>query len=206
MSGAPSAFPLAWPAGKARTPASQRKRPTFTQTGAGGKAKPVSRQEAAARIEIEIERLGGIYPMISTNVQMTLSGRPHGGAAEPLDPGVCVYFSLKGQPYAMACDTFNTLAGNLGAIAAHIKASRAIESYGVASAAETLQAFQALPSGSAPREWWNILGVAPDASLEAINAAYRVMAVVRHPDQGGSDLAMAELNAARDAGRKACAA
>jgi curved DNA-binding protein CbpA len=36
-----------------------------------------------------------------------------------------------------------------------------------------------------------------DASREAIEAAYKRLARQRHPDAGGSDALMAELNAAR---------
>ena len=41
-----------------------------------------------------------------------------------------LYFHLKKQPYAMACDRYTTVADNLAAIAAHIDAVRAIERHG----------------------------------------------------------------------------
>jgi hypothetical protein len=194
MSGAPaSAYPLTWPSHKPRTPWQRRRRGTFV---AGDK--PITRVEAAKRLKREVAALGGIYPLISSDLILRGDGEPHLGKPEPTDPGVCVYFQMGGQPYAMACDTFDSLAQNMAAIANHIDATRRIERYGVATAAETLQAFQALP---APTTWRDVLG-GPATRLEA-TAAYRRLAADAHPDRGGSDERMAELNAARDAALKA---
>lgn len=196
----PSAYPLTWPAGKPRTPTNQRKDGKFKSNG-----RAMTNAAAADRVEAELARLGAIYALISSNVEVTLSGRPRSGLRSPDDPGVCVYFQLARKPYAMACDRYRTVADNLAAIAAHIDATRAIARHGVASAAETLQAFQALPSSDAVviRHWWEVLGVPRRPALSEIDAAYRRLAAARHPDRGGSDAAMAELNAARDAAKRA---
>lgn len=44
----------------------------------------------------------------------------------------------------------------------------------------------------------SILGVAPGASEEAVNAAWRRLMARAHPDQGGTEGLAARLNAARD--------
>jgi hypothetical protein len=196
----PSAYPLTWPKGKARTPSSHRKDGKFRHNGSY-----MTNASAADRVENELDRLGAVYALISSNVEVTLSGRPRSGQRAPEDPGVCVYFQLRGKPYAMACDRYRTVADNLAAIAAHIDATRAIARHGVASAEETLQAFQALPSPGAvhARQWWDVLGVPMRPAMSEVDAAYRRLAATRHPDAGGSEAAMAELNAARDAARKA---
>lgn len=201
MTGAPSAYPLHWPAGRPRTPAHQRKIGTFSKYG-----QRLTNAVGADRVESEVERLGGRYLLISSNVEVTLSGRPRSGQRAPDDPAVCVYFQLSGKPYAMACDRYTTVADNLGAIAAHIEATRAIARHGVATAEETLQAFQALPNPSAVRSWWDVLGVSSRPTVADVDASYRRLAIERHPDRGGSDALMAELNAARDAARKAAQA
>jgi hypothetical protein len=196
MSGdAPSRYPLAWPANKPRTPASRRKVGKFSSAGA-----PLSIAYAVGRVQREVDRLGGRYALLSSDLQLRQDGLPRSVQGEPSDPGICLYFQMAGKPYAMACDTYTKVAQNLAAIAAHIEATRAIERYGVATAAETLQAFQALPAPKRPHE---ILGVARDASEPEVRAAWRRLIAEHHPDQGGSEKRAAELNAARDAMLKA---
>lgn len=46
------------------------------------------------------------------------------------------------------------------------------------------------------KDYYRILQVHPEASPEVIQAAYRRLARQRHPDSGGSDAAMQELNEA----------
>ncbi|CAJ1401544.1 unnamed protein product [Effrenium voratum] len=50
--------------------------------------------------------------------------------------------------------------------------------------------------GAAKRNLYDVMGVARDASLSAIRAAYRKLAVQLHPDKGGDREAFAELQAA----------
>jgi hypothetical protein len=199
----PSAYPLAWPAGRPRTPTHHRKDGKFKANGGA-----LTVAKAADRVAAELTRLGAIYGIMSSNLEVRLDGRPRSGQRNPDDPGVCVYFQLSRKPYAMACDRYRTVADNLAAIAAHIEATRAITRHGVASAEETLQAFQALPAPAAEspsRAWWEVLGVASRPAISDVDAAYRRLAVERHPDRGGSEAAMAELNAAREAARRALA-
>lgn len=194
---APPAFPLAWPPGKPRTQTAQRKNGKFRHNGSD-----LTVAVAAGRVEDELQKLGARWPLISSNVELTLSGRPRSGQREPDDRGVCVYFQLAGRPYAMACDRYTTVADNLAAIAAHIDATRAIERHGVATAAETLQAFQALAApGSA--HWTTTLGLTRETTTaDTIKAAHRRLLAGAHPDQGGSHDRMVEINAARDAAMK----
>jgi hypothetical protein len=161
---------------------------------------------AMDRLDGEVDRIGAAYPLLSTNVELRLDGRPRGGQSSPTDPGVCLYFSLKGQPIALACDTYDKVEQNIAALAAHLESLRAIERHGVATAAESLQAFAALPAPGSPqgRGWREVLAVSPDFDrrprsdqLDEIQRLYRQMAEARHPDRGGSTEAMAELNGAR---------
>lgn len=184
------AYPLAWPAHKPRTSWQRRKSGQFSHDGS-----PISRVQALRRLDAELTRLGGANILVSSDLQLRRDGQPHLGKGEPSDPGVCLYFSMKGKPYAMACDTYDKLAQNIAAIANHIEATRRIERYGVATAAESLQAFTALPAPPKPHE---ILGVPAGADEAAVRAAWRRLIAAGHPDQGGSEARAAELNAARD--------
>lgn len=199
MTDAPQAYPLAWPHGRPRRMSWQRKDGRFA-SGSGSDRSRISIDSAARRVEAEVERLGGSYPVVSSNVQLTLSGRVKADHAKD-DPGVAVYFQLKSKPYVLACDLYTRVADNLAAIAAHIEATRAITRHGVASAEETLQAFQALP---APARWFEVLDLRQDASIDEITSAFRAKALKAHPDKpGGSHDQMARLSSARDEGLKA---
>jgi DnaJ-domain-containing protein 1 len=58
--------------------------------------------------------------------------------------------------------------------------------------------FAALPA-PVIRPWWAVLEVSPTATRDAIATSYWRLARERHPDAGGSNELMAELNAARAA-------
>lgn len=200
-----SAYPLQWPEHRPRTPASQRQHGRFSKkvhNGRWDETKSLTVADALSRLQDEIDRLGARYPVVSSNLETRLDGLPRSGQREPDDPGVALYFDLKGEPHCLPCDTYHRVADNIAAIAKHIEATRAIERYGVASVREMFAGFTALPSPETvtKRTWRDVMGFAPDVSVhskEQIEAAYRNLARKRHPDAGGSDAAMAELNAAR---------
>lgn len=199
MTRAPDRFPLAWPAGRARTKG--RKTGQFRKSD-----RPIGSADATLRVEQQLEALGGRYALLSSNLELRLDGRPRADRGEPSDPGVCLYFELKGKPLAMACDTYTKVAQNIAAIAAHLEATRAIARYGVATAEEVLQNFQALPpppaggsiqigeTPSAP--WWDFFGLVREtATEEAVTALYRAKARAAV----GDDAALLVLNLQRDA-------
>lgn len=124
--------------------------------------------------------------------------------------GVRITVVRDGKPYAVPCDTFDRPLDNLRA------AQRAItglyqmfEDYGIgggrADAFDLLfgavsAALARLGEGDGPRPWHELLAVPPDADRATINAAWKHLALVNHPDRGGDDKAMARINAARDEG------
>lgn len=192
----PTSHPLAWPSFRPRTAARNRKAGQFKQSN-----RALTVAQAADRVEDEVERLNGRGLIISSNVEATLSGRPRSGRGNPNDPGVALYFTIDGDPVTLACDTYDDVAQNLGGLAAHIKAMRSIDRYGVQSAKEALRAFAALPPPSESRTapWHEVLGVSPSASAAEIKAAFRLKAKAAHPDVGGSHEAMSALEAAKQA-------
>lgn len=193
MTQSPQNYPLTWPSHRPRTKPADRRRGDFVAN-----SKAITLSAAVDKLDDQIERLGGHSALLSSNIELKMDGRPRADRAPPADPGVCIYFVLKAKPMAMACDTFTTVQQNVAAIANHIDAVRRQARYGVASAEESLQAFEALP---APPTWWARLGVSQTASKAEITAAYRRLAPAAHPDQpGGSQDEMAALNAARDEG------
>jgi hypothetical protein len=197
-----SAFPLQWPNGRLRK--TSRKRATFgkkVHNGRWAETKDLTVADALGRLQDELDRIGARYPVVSTNLETRLDGLPRSGQAEPRDPGVALYFDLKGKPHCMPCDTYDRVADNIAAIAKHIEATRAIDRFGVATVSEMFAGFTALPAPGAKRPWREVLGF-HDVQLptkSAIDASWKDRAKKAHPDAGGSDAAMSELNDARSA-------
>jgi hypothetical protein len=210
-------YPLSWPIGWARTPSGTRTRATFGKTSttygtadaAGNRPRrDVRRQltpaDAALRLDKEIERLGGGDAILSTNLRLRLDGVPRSDQGEPSDPGAAVYFSLSArQAICLACDRWDRVADNIAALAAHIDALRRIERYGVGKLEQAFRGYLALPPMAGGVEWWRVLDVSADATLEDVEAAFRAKARDAHPDRGGDGATMARLSEAREAARRA---
>lgn len=203
-------YPLSWPAGWKRTTPSARQRADFSRvvkqldpaTGHTRRAgsRPLTVYDALQRITRELTLLGAVDETLSTNVAVRIDGLPRSGQAEPTDPGAAVYFKLAGKPTVLACDRWTRVADNIAAIAQHIDALRRIDRYGVGTLAQAFAGYAALPP--AAEEWWVVLGVSPNASLEGVEIAFRELARAAHPDAGGSHDAMARLNRARGEARR----
>lgn len=190
------AFPLQWPDGWPRTKAADRKSARFQTTWA----------KTLEKLAREIKLLGGTPPIISSNVNLRRDGFPYADMAQDriADPGVAVYFTMRNKPRVMARDAHPTMHENLHSLALTIEAMRAIERHGGALMME--RAFEGFAALSTPgaKSWWRVLQVPANASRDEIEFAYRRLARERHPDRGGSDAMMAELNAAREQGFKEC--
>ena len=109
---APQRYPLSWPAHRPRKTPAQRRVGSFKADN-----KPITMAVAFGRLEDQLRLMGAMYPVLSTNVELRLDGGPRSGQPKPADPGACVYFSLKGEPFALACDTFTAVEQNVAALA-----------------------------------------------------------------------------------------
>lgn len=188
--------PLHWPAGRPRTLANRRATPAFG-TGFAQRYGDFTINEAIIKLQEELDRLGATSIVLSSNLDLRLDGLPRSGQANPSDPGVALYFKLNGRDTVLACDRWMKVQDNIFAIAKHIDALRGMDRWGVGTIEQAFAGYQALP---APEQWWQVLGVGEIASADEIRSAYRRLASKAHPDTGGSDAAMARLNAARDDG------
>lgn len=207
-----SAYPLQWPKGWPRS--KSRKAGNFGRqeersNGNGSLYKfkiDLTMADAMKRVKYELERLGvkvADDSIVSTNLKLNLSGLPRGDQGEPSDTGVAVYFQKRNGPMrVIAIDAYTRVRDNLAAIAATLEAMRAIERHGGAQILErAFSGFAALTATG--KNWWDVLEVRPDASREIIEANFRRLARDRHPDRGGDNAKMAELNGARDAALRA---
>jgi hypothetical protein len=121
------------------------------------------------------------------------------------DPGVVVSFDRRGKNKLMhvfALDGYQTLHDNIRGVLLTLQSLRAIERHGALQMYEAaMSAFVALPP---PRRWRDVLGLRNgEVTRDQIEIAFRHEAKLAHPDAGGSDQGMAELNAAREAALKA---
>jgi hypothetical protein len=192
-------FPLAWPVGWVRTLSYKRQRAPFsTKKAADGL---VSVRVATIRLEGELDRLGAKFPVLSTNVQLRLDGSPRSDI-EPPDPGAAVYFTFKGRATVLACDRYKRVADNITAMASHIDALRRIDRYGVGTIEQALAGYKALPADSAA-DWRTVFGFARDVRVttETLDAEFKRLARQRHPDTGGTEEGMQQLNRAHDFAR-----
>ena len=202
-------YPLFWPAAWKRTPAATRKIARFhgtrtqystDRTFSWRQKQTLTVADAIGRLGEELRRLGardGDW-LISSNVKVRLDGLPYSDQRTPDDPGVAVYFRLRGADRVLACDTWTRVADNLAAVAAHVSAIRAIERYGVGTIDQAFAGYDALPPKGAT--WRMTLGFSPDqiVTLEEVDTAFRQRAREAHPDaQNGSHDAMSSLTAAR---------
>ena len=198
MSDTPVAFPLTWPAGWPRTPPGQRRGSRFRS----GRSAGVKTTDARARLANELEALHAGATILSTNLPLRVDGQVRAGVPEPEDPGVAVYFRLRGRPHALACDRWRTVAENVAAVAAHIGAMRGMERWGVGSVEQLFTAYVALPAAISPGDWRGELD--DPATLAQAEANYRSKIREAHPDApGGSNARAAALNAAIAEARRA---
>lgn len=185
------AFPLHWPEGRSRTLRAFTKKSNF---------KPGNRPAEVANVTAELKRLGARDIVVSTNVRLRNDGLPYAQDKAPQDQGVAVYFTYAGGQKCFACDRWATIPENLRAIFKSIEAIRGLERWGSKDFVDAaFTGFAALPNPDRRRPWREVMAPADGLRTRAeMEARYRTLARIRHPDQGGSDTMMAELNAARD--------
>jgi hypothetical protein len=209
-------YPLSWPTGWTRTPPAERKRADFgktieksvveryydgrpPETRTRKSKAALTAADAAVRLERELDRLGADDAKLSTSQKLRLDGTPRSDLSEPTDPGAAVYFRFKGRATVLACDRWTRVADNIAAIAQHIDAIRRMDRYGVGSLEQALAGYKALPADTAAN-WRAVFGFAATSTptIDQLNTAFKEAARQHHPDRGGTEIAMAHVNRARE--------
>lgn len=183
----PSHYPLEWPDGLPRSAA--RVKSTFR----------VRLQQAVTDLEDALRLFGQdtgrrvSAVVISSNVTL--------GCERPSDPGIAVWFEWDFGQRCIAVDRYQTPVENLRAIYHILEARRSeMRHGGLAIVRASFKGFLALPPAES---WRDVLGVGPEADLDAVEHAFRTMARSAHPDMpGGSHEAMARLNKAMAEARR----
>lgn len=189
-------YPLEWPVGKKRCP--QRVRSQFTSLAFGKTSKDLM---------AELHRFGARQIVISTNVPVSSrTGLPYTSLGQPDDPGVAVYFTIgvnKPRYYAIACDSYRKVEENMRALVHTIAAMRTIDRHGGSQLLEqAMSGFAALPPGDQPKTWRSVLGMGERAKWAEVRERHRELVLRHHPDRGGSEERMAEINRAFEEAEK----
>lgn len=186
------AYPLQWPDGWPRTPSHRRE----SDSKFGGKVYGLTMGRARDQLVAELQRLGAREVVLSSNVALRRDGLPYSEQRRLDDPGVAVYFNLKKRPLVMARDAYVSVAGNIRSLTLAVEAMRQLERHGGSTMMErAFTGFAAIAPPDWKKPWREVFGVQPDWRGD-ITALYREKARNRHPDAGGSDTLMAELNVA----------
>ena len=179
------AYPLKWPNGKPRS-----KRQDTSRFN-------VSMAKARDDLFNELRLMGARYVVLSMNVPLRQDGLPYANFKQPDDKGVAIYFEYKGNGVCFACDRWNKVEDNVQAIKKTIEALRGISRWGTGDMVDAaFQGFEALPAPNSG-EWFNILDVAPPASLEQIRLAFK-----HKYQQAETDDQRMTLNAAYQKGKE----
>lgn len=192
------AYPLHWPDGWPRT---QRRKQFAPYKTAFFDA------FEDARRELKLFKAFGV--VISTDVPLRRDGLPYAdGDAGARDPGVAVYFTRGKEQYVFACDLYDRVRFNMRALGLAFGGLRAVERAGITQVIDRAmggfaQLGSGAPSADVLRPWREVLNLdglaGPDFAVRAaIEASYKSLSRDRHPDAGGSETAMVELNLARE--------
>ena len=110
------------------------------------------------------------------------------------DTNASVRFVLRGKPITVECNSQYYLRDNMRCIFYAVHAMRMNEKRGIADT--MANAYLQLNAPATTRDPYEVLGLRPDADMALVEVAHKTLAKTRHPDKGGSDEAMKELNEA----------
>jgi hypothetical protein len=190
------AHPLAWPNGWPRTRSHARKNDRCFH----GKNSRLSVARVRNQLLDELHLLGARDIVLSSNVPTRSDGLLHSDPRRLDDPGIAIYFKLRGKQIVMARDGFISVAGNLRSLALAIEALRQLERHGGSLMLErAFEGFRAIAPSDWKKPWREVFGIKTDWNGD-LTGLYREKARIRHRDAGGSDTLMAELNVAYQEG------
>lgn len=181
----PTGYPLTWPHNLPRT---KTKAQSKFKTALSAALKNVRGSLQLFALDSG-KTVGEI--VISSNVTL--------GVERPEDTGVAVWFTWDGMSVCIAVDRYPKVEDNVQAIHHIIDGRRTeLRHGGLHIVRATFTGFQALPA-PAKKSWRAILGFHETQlpTKAEINRAWKDLAKATHPDAGGSEERMAELNTAR---------
>ena len=185
-----TAYPLTWPDGWPRA------KHRASDNRFGSRVYSLTTSRAADQLYAELKKLGADKVIVSSNIPVRRDGTMYGDNRRQDDPGIAVYFHFKKRPMVMARDAYVSVAGNLRSLTLAVMAMRQLARHGGDQMMErAFTGFVAIAPPDWKKPWREVFGVKPDW-VGDVRALFRDKARNRHPDAGGSDQLMAELNIA----------
>jgi len=175
-------YPLQWLPQQPRT-----KNPTRARFGNHSPSK------AGDYLVDELQRMGAKQCVISSNLMERARGGGFYAKQNIVDAGIVIYFQLKGQSKAMACDVWDKPEHNLWALYLSVQAIRGLERWGGSDFLDGLfEGFKALPSPD------SVVTTMPQFfsdvdNNEQLKKRYKLLARELHPDVGGSQEEFSEM-------------
>ena len=189
------AFPLCWPEGWPRTPERQR----LAHLSGWEHINSQSWTSVTHRLLEQLRLFGARAIILSTNQPVRRDGLPYAQKRLIDDPGVAVYFEIDKRRLVLAQDSYWWIMCNMRSVSLAIEGMRQMRRHGGQHMMErAFTGFLALPppAQTQARPWHEVFDLPEHAPIDAIVAKYRHLASALHPDSGGSNEAMAELNLA----------
>lgn len=168
-----TSFPLLWPEGWPRTPGKQRAYGRFKTDYDPARESLMKETKLLGATNLIVSSNAPIKPDLTFDVEAFY--REVRANTEPRDPGVAVYFHLRGHQRVFACDTWSSYFSNLQAINKTIQALRGVERWSTSEMlTRVYDGFKVMPVGEdpLPAPWWELLKVERDAPLGKLEQAY----------------------------------
>lgn len=173
-------YPLLWPDRHKRTPRERRARSAFRTT----------LETAAKDAARNLRNFGASDITITSNVKSDIAGT---STLVGQDPGVAVWFTKNKRQMCFCCDLYIDVMSNIRAIGLSIAALRDLERYNAQMFEQMMNVnnFDALPAQAGDGVTMYFSGC---RSRSEVDAKWRDLAKVHHPDVGGDSDLMAEIN------------
>jgi DnaJ-domain-containing protein 1 len=186
---------LDWPRGFERTDPADRERNNRFEA---------SLRDSIDDLEAELERLDVDDWRLSTDARHQKQNPKYPYAnASPDDPGAVVRWTMDGDQFAVACDSYSRLRDNVRTLYLYIREKRKMEQRPVETG-ESEFANARLPSGddevvTTRPPAHEILGVERGADADEVRRAFRRRVQTAHPDHGGSEEEFRRMTDAKEA-------
>ena len=143
-------------------------------------------------LSIEFDRWG----VTDWDTNYPRGARLVGHNQDELERTVVLTYKLRDKPVKLEMGNQGRAVDNLRVLFLAIQAMRLNEKRGIGDIIE--QAYLQLAGPVQEKSPWEILSIFPGSPLEVAKAAYKSKALKAHPDQGGSEEQMKELNNAME--------